>query len=769
MIHAHEMSSRPKPAPSYPRYSVFRAWGFELGAILLAVGLVVAIMVLLATHEGLPAPNWGQHLNLNALLALLSTILRAALVVIVAQVISQRKWEWLSESSRPLSTLQDFDSGSRGGLGALSLIKTVLLKDITTLLAAVILVVSFLIGPAVQQASRTTECSFPAPGLNASVPYGHYIPRRGGYDWTSFDSAAGTPTPDIMAAILSAAIDPTGVEHRISPSCSTGNCTFPNMRDNDKSTDFHAISTDTTHSTVAMCSVCTDVTSLVSLKNVSDTSYNYTTYMAYNVLPNGLNVSAEYYTSYVMKLDPTADLTWMGDLLSPEVRLKSRWAYTNVTMLATGSSCLGWAYTPKDNCTVAAAVCSLYPCMRTYNVSVTNNKLSEETIGSEVMQPNAEVWSMEPEDGLVGQNMNVSYHRSSYYNYVAVQSPCPKHNNTQEIIRDNRTLPSVKEMLLYDFTDYGGSEPYHFSYRNVTVPESCTYTHDATLAHIISTTFNEDIFTGVCNSYKSLICIKDRDGFSPGGGIYEQLAVGTILRTLYNGGQPSFENTTRWFEFFADAMTNKFRSEYGTAAENGTYAENAFGGGLYAGGGFPLELVHGIAWQTKTCVVMSWKWLLFPIILTAVTVILSVWMCFTSWRHRYTKPVWKDSIMPFIFYNDRIESDNCEERVKEESISKTKLSTTGRSGERDERLMEATEMTKQGSGMAVRFRWPRFVEQRPEDGTSSSTSAPQQDRALSQSRSNSLSADGANEPSENSNLITIEELSHREFIGLQCR
>ncbi|UPX19125.1 uncharacterized protein EKO05_0009397 [Ascochyta rabiei] len=755
------MSSRPDDTLTHPRYSIFRAWEFELVTILLALGLVVAITVLLATHEGLPAPDWGEHLNLNALLALLSTILRAALVVIVAQIISQRKWEWLSESPHPLSTLQIYDSGSRGSLGALSLIKTVLLKDITALLAASVLLVSFLIGPAVQQASRTAECSFPAPGLNASVPYGHYIPRRGGYDQSSFDSASGTPTPDIIAAILSAATNPMGVEHRISPSCSTGNCTFPSMGNNNESTDFQAVNTDTSHSTVAMCSVCTDVTSLVSPQNVSEGSGEYTSPMLYNVLPNGVNVSAEYSKGYVMKLYPTANLSWMGELLSPEVRLKSRWAYSNVTMLATGSSCFSGEYR-NDNCTVAAAVCSVYPCMRTYNVSVTNNELSEEMIRSEVMQPNAEIWSMEPEDGLVGQNMNVSYHRSSYYNYVAVRSPCPEPKTLQDIPRDSRTLPTGKEMSLYDFTDYGGPGPYQFSHRNVTAPESCTYTHDATLAHIISTTFNQEIFSGVCDSYKSLMCVKYRDGDFPGGGVFEQLAVGTIMRILYNNGRPSFENTTRWFDSFADAMTNKFRSEYGTAAKNGTFSDYSSSGGLHSIGEFPLELVQGIAWQSKTCVAMNWKWLLLPIILTSVTIALSAWMCFTNWRHRYMKPVWKDSIMPLIFYNDRLQPDDLEGHVRKELMFKTKSTRRDSPEEGDERLMEAREMVKRGSGMVVQFRWPRFVEQGTEDRISSSTGTPQKDKGSLRSRSNSPSAEGAAQQSENTTLISTEEPGYED-------
>jgi hypothetical protein len=79
----------------------------------------------------------GAHILAPALLALLSTTLRAILVAIVSQVISQRKWLWYGkETLRPLSDLQKFDSGIRGSLGAMLLLSTVFWKDMVTLAAA---------------------------------------------------------------------------------------------------------------------------------------------------------------------------------------------------------------------------------------------------------------------------------------------------------------------------------------------------------------------------------------------------------------------------------------------------------------------------------------------------------------------------------------------------------------------------------------------------------------------------------------------------------
>jgi hypothetical protein len=137
-------------------YRIFRAWLWEASvictnacetytdfvptplqivAIVATISLLAAMTALLVFYNGKQPPNWGAYLSLNALLALLSTIFRAMLVVIVSQVISQRKWLWY-DCARPLSDLQKFDSGSRGALGAMLLLPTVLLKDVLTSVAA---------------------------------------------------------------------------------------------------------------------------------------------------------------------------------------------------------------------------------------------------------------------------------------------------------------------------------------------------------------------------------------------------------------------------------------------------------------------------------------------------------------------------------------------------------------------------------------------------------------------------------------------------------
>ena len=210
-------------------YKFLRNWIWETLSIVVAVGLIVAIAALLASYNGKPTPDGGERINFNAVLAILSTILRGMLVLVVSQIISQRKWDWFSTArERPLSHLQQLDSGSRGSLGAFNLMPTVILKDHAAFMAAMILFASFLVGPAVQQASCTVGCSIKALCLNASMPFAPYVPRRRGYVVRSpLSTNYAAPDVDLTAAVLSAVTVPDSLENQIRGSCSTGNCLFP--------------------------------------------------------------------------------------------------------------------------------------------------------------------------------------------------------------------------------------------------------------------------------------------------------------------------------------------------------------------------------------------------------------------------------------------------------------------------------------------------------------------------------------------------------------
>jgi hypothetical protein len=666
-------------------YRIFRSWIWELLSLAVSIGLIVAIAVLLATYNGKPAPDWGYHINLNALLALLSTILRAMVVVVLAQIISQRKWEWYGgERARPLSDLQQFDTGSRGAWGAILLIPTVVLKDFVTLVAAVVLGASFLVGPFVQQASRTTECSFPQSTPNASIPFAHYVPGRGDEGWNGIYGDDRT-APNTAMAILMSATAPDSVDNQVKPSCITGNCTFPigdpqNSRSARRSED--AVErVVTTHSTVGMCNKCTDVTSLIFVPsdptqynntrfdvdpNFSDsgdvanytastTVYNYTSYDTVFALPNDITVNYYEGSSSPVRIKPSKDLEWMGEMLTPELRALSRWSYVNATFLATES-------VEKDNGT--AAVCVLYPCLRTYTASVTNNQLVEKLVRSEPMQISLNESLIDIQEGEQLPPSGQSTLQNDQYDFVAVKSPCRVGDAVYEMPQDGKSNVPGVSVSLYDFTNKGGSTPKQSSHRNISAPAQCIYRQNGKWTSHIANLLHTDVFDGTCVIGRGQMgCTKTQQDLSSNGFSLGDMGVSPVLRALAQNSSTlrvkPYPEIAHWFDSFADAMTNRFRFQFGI----GSSVWEVEGEPLSLGDSntsppphSPMGEARGLAWQSTVCIAMHWEWLLLPIALTFITTLLSIWTIISNWRHRRTRPVWKDNILPLLFYGHRMES-----------------------------------------------------------------------------------------------------------------
>lgn len=656
---------------------MFRNWLWEILSIAAAIGLIVAIAALLATHNGKPTPDWGERINFNALLAIMSTILRAMLVVVVSQIISQRKWEWFAAShERPLIHLQQFDSGSRGSMGALSLLPTVLLKDVVTFMAALILFASFLVGPAVQQASRTVECMVVAPGLKASLPFGHFVPRRAGYGVPQNGSPYGIPDVDLTAAVLSAITSPGSLENQIRGSCSTGNCTFPDgdpVNGDDAGSIFNNF---TSHSTVGMCNKCVDVSSLV-VRNGSDKGGSCQTL----TLPNNLSTLHCGSGSTNVRIRPSLDLAWMGEELTPELRAISRWAHVNATFL-----------TKSRNDSTTAAMCSLYPCVRTYTSFINNSDVFETPLQSSVMQVDLPTGSSYMVDAMT---RNDAY-MNRLGTFTAVQSPCRVDDKIYDL-KNMSMYTNGSKLALYDFTDYGGTQPHRVRSTNITAPESCIYRQHPDFVSAIANLFVEEMFNGSCSSYKGPNCgktINNADGEDRDRtwqGYAADLGAKTVLLTLYSNGYTSYSNVTKWFDKFADTMTNRYRSDYGTAIFNDSRRVD-----------LPLEENQGLAWQNTTCVSMRSGWLLIPIILTAVTTILAIWTIATNWRQRHSRPVWKDNILPLLFYGREM-IDYKLDAHSQQTKDRTSSDDTG--ARSNAPLLETSEMEKISASTRINIRW----------------------------------------------------------------
>ena len=96
-------------------------WLPEIISLLLALLALLAIIILLALRKDKPLPNWPSLLNINSLVAIFSSMLKAALLFPIAECINELKWLWFA-NHQPVSDFDRFDSASRGPWGALKLL-----------------------------------------------------------------------------------------------------------------------------------------------------------------------------------------------------------------------------------------------------------------------------------------------------------------------------------------------------------------------------------------------------------------------------------------------------------------------------------------------------------------------------------------------------------------------------------------------------------------------------------------------------------------------
>lgn len=99
--------------PSRRNGWLHRFWFWEVLSILGAVVALAAMVITLLLHQDKPLPKWPSAITINALIAVFSAILKACVVMPIAESISQLKWLWF-QKARPLRHFEQWDLASRG-------------------------------------------------------------------------------------------------------------------------------------------------------------------------------------------------------------------------------------------------------------------------------------------------------------------------------------------------------------------------------------------------------------------------------------------------------------------------------------------------------------------------------------------------------------------------------------------------------------------------------------------------------------------------------
>ncbi|KAK8118394.1 uncharacterized protein PG998_003020 [Apiospora kogelbergensis] len=664
---SHPKKAVLSPNSEWRRYHVFTHYQWEILSLLFCVGIIAAMYVLLAKYDGKLVNDWWMPLNLTTMLSLLSTALRASLFVPLMAIISQAKWKWFGSTdgrARPLRHLQDIDLGSRSTWGAISLVPLAARASVPALTAVVLSIISLGIGPCVQQAIDTRNCVQTVPGGDAVIPYTHFVSSQ---RFVSVQMAQYQSEVHAMVYNSLTVAPDLGPGYR----CSTGNCTFDNgspAYSNSGGSSKSQHNGSSVFTTMAMCHKCLDIKDMVS--------YEEQPHQLIAQLPNGLilkvgdpNIVAN--IRRFNKFDSlTGNLTWLRDRLDPETSHLAGVALANVTILTAVS--------------VVASTCILYACTRSYAVSVANGRLVEDEVAT---TPAAE--------GPV-RVQDMSYYPDK--DFVVLQSPCWVGDSLYTLTDSNWTCSRGGKTPPVPANECGGKADL----------EMCIYIQDK--KHAIGAIAAMDrSFQVSCDiDHTNFGCyIRGQFGdYSQGQG------QGSWAESIFNANV-THAKTEDFFRAFAVSISNRYRAAFGGSQP---YFIKSL-----ADRPPPFGEVRGTVLQTSVCNVVRLEWLTFPAVITGLSVVVLLWTMIESWIRRRDRPVWKDSILPFLLYSDRFRRETVGDAASDSSTTVAQESYRDSQGVslvsstsptptpvgNDGRLLEAGEMEKIASSMKVRFEWPQ--------------------------------------------------------------
>ncbi|TID14532.1 hypothetical protein E2P81_ATG08484 [Venturia nashicola] len=594
------------------------AWWQEIVSFLFAAACFVAIAIILAKYNGQEQPDWKYSLNLSTLVAILSTLLRTSLVVVVEEIVGQLKWLWY-KTTRPLRHLSDFDQAARSPWGSLLLpfrIKRVNLA----LLGALIVVLSLAIGPFTQQAIKNVSCETDLPfdksgnsntsRSTAKIPIAHQVL---GSSATRYGAGLWSMASDVKGAIVNGLSDPTGNLSAVSAVCGTGNCTFPD------------------YSSAGMCSKCIDVTSLITEVLFNQTNSHSSVPFSNLTLPNGLSIgnSPSDQPSQWLNISTDSNLEWAQISDSAMLAGLSASIYNFTLLQITDANCSitvnstnkfgtvsynydcpqhGKNFSPGwRNYGFLATSCAIFPCAKTYHSNVTNGVLDEQVL--------AEVPLLE----------DLSQPASAVPDQVAFKSPCVVEGQSYDLSNISK-VPSLHRS--FNTTEING--------KNVTVPSECFYSVSGIWSRAL-TLFLGTTLAGFCylpdtNGYPMNIDPRYRTAVRCATDFFSQTATADSwwLQELFNNGNATFGSVETSVDAIASAVTNKIRT---------------FGSNWDGSQGFAT----GSSTRTTICTQVDWPWLIFPAILLALTLFLLIIIALRTIFGHGDVPIWKSSLLPLIF------------------------------------------------------------------------------------------------------------------------
>ncbi|KAI1384856.1 uncharacterized protein F4822DRAFT_446033 [Hypoxylon trugodes] len=302
-------------------------WWLEAASCLLVVAMIVALVGTICPYQDRPLPRWPSILSINSVFAFYSEVMRAAMILVLGECLSQLKWSWFAKQPRPLGHLEHYDNASRGLWGSFELLWAIRLRALLPSIGGIMMILSLLLVPFTQQILRFYSCSVLDTSRNASIPTTHFASAG-----LSFHVGAGLNAikPAVQAQLSSGIYDTN--PKQVSFNCPTGNCTFDGL--------YHS---------AGWCSHCDDVSNQLEIYPSDISSMNYT-------LPStNLTAVPGIYTFVMAGESPIQAILGFGQNLSN---------------------------TPWGVRGYGAAECTISPCVRSYTSTVEGGNFTETLVST---------------------------------------------------------------------------------------------------------------------------------------------------------------------------------------------------------------------------------------------------------------------------------------------------------------------------------------------------------------------------------------------------
>ncbi|KAF5507351.1 hypothetical protein CGCA056_v013524 [Colletotrichum aenigma] len=594
--------------------NVLRLWKYEFLAIIVSVLAFIAMMILLKVSDGKPQPQFAYSINLTTTIAIFTTLLRAAMVFVVAEVIGQCKWLWMDQP-RPLRHIEHFDNAGRGIWGSVRLL-FLTLKPKLTVLASLIVITSYAVGPFVQQAVKTYPCPIDGKGI-AKISIAERVIRSDAYvgaqvggtgDRAVIKNLRVAPELQITALNGLLADTPTGSVNLFQ--CDSGNCTFP-LRGQ-----------GVTHTSLGLCSTCTDVRSkLLESRHISNFSHVFETDRDYRFDNRSDFGISTFFKSGIfnMTTERTNPYRTTEDYENTETSILSFTAKGCARTKDPNHGSLtrycehNYENTPGlfPEFDIVAANCSLHPCLRRYNANVVNGVLNEKLVST---APAGATNISYVQANIADEVRNTHVFRN--FSYVAMSEPCI----IKDIWYDSSNISQAPRDGV-KWTSWGPGDTLHEA------PSECLVLMDPTELLGIRRFFLQTLKGS---------CAKTTSGSNRPTSSLEDGRIncegGFWVDAFFNNGNATFDDISTAFDNMATALTNRMRAkgrEFLTEARSFT---------------------SGTAVEMSICMRVDWPWLVYPGVLLVLTSIILAATYAQSCRDRGWRPIWKSSILPLLFY-----------------------------------------------------------------------------------------------------------------------